>query len=250
MKNRILVLLVAGALAAIGAWAVIQKSAQTEVSNAVRPAPPPQMSPPEIAALKAKAESGDASAQTRLGWIYQKGDGVKPDMKEAVKWFKMAADQDFPDGLAALGELTQAGQGVKTDLTEAARLYRSAAEKGSVAGQYNLAYLYEQGSGVEKSQTEAAKWYELAAQGGDPIAQYDIGQRYLLGVGVGTNLVQALKWLTLAARQGQPDASDLSRGLKAQMTTEEIAKANELARAFLPRPASVTRDSKNQMDTR
>jgi len=195
---------------------------------------PPAAPPVDIDALKAKAEAGDAASQTSLGWAYQKGTGVRPDMKEAVKWFKKAADQNAPDALAALGEMTQAGRGVKCDVKEAARLYRLAAEKGSVAGQYNLAYLYEQGSGVDQSETEAARWYQSAAEGGDPLARYDIGQRYMLGVGISTNRVQAFMWLTLAAGQGQTDSGRLLKNLRAQMSSAELAQARQMLKGFTP----------------
>jgi len=42
------------------------------------------------------AEQGDAKAQTNLGWMYYKGKGVSQDDKQAVKWYRLAAEQD-PD---------------------------------------------------------------------------------------------------------------------------------------------------------
>ncbi|HUA68889.1 MAG TPA: tetratricopeptide repeat protein [Candidatus Saccharimonadales bacterium] len=195
----------------------------------------PSAPPIDLAALKAKAEAGDAAAQTSLGEIYEQGNGVTQDMKEAVKWFRKAADQNYPDALALLGEMTQAGQGVKADPAAAAQLYTQAAEKGSVAGQYNLAYLYEQGIGVEKNEAKASKWYQLAAEGGDPLAQFDIGQRYNLGMGVKADKVQACKWLSLAAAQGQSDSMQMLHDLKSQMSADQIAEADKLVKEFIPR---------------
>lgn len=240
MSKQILVFILSGVVAGIAVFFVLQKAGQPDVSQPVATMPPPALSPAELDALKAKAESGEAAAQTRLGWIYQKGNGVKPDMKAAAKWFQRAADQDFPEALTALGEMTQAGQGVPLNLSEAARLYRQAAEKGSVAAQYNLAYLHEQGSGVEKNETEAAKWYQLAAEGGDAIAQFDLGQRYQLGIGVATNRVQAFKWLTLAAAQGQSDSGRFLQELKSQMSADEVAQAIKIVREFVPRAQTVS----------
>lgn len=237
MKPRILIFILAGVVAGVAGFLLLQPAGQTSAPPPVPASPAPVAPPPDFEALKTKAAAGDPAAQTALGWIYQKGAGVKPDVKAAVNWFRQASDQNYPEALAALGEMTQAGQGTQRDLTEAARLYRLAAEKGSVAGQYDLAYLYEQGSGVEKSETEAAKWYELAADGGDPIAQYDIGQRYLLGVGVSTNRAQAFKWLTLAAGQGQADSRRLLRDLASQMSAAELAQADQLVKEFVPRAA-------------
>ncbi len=39
------------------------------------------------------AKQGDADAQFNLGAIYKDGDGVKQDDKEALKWFRLAAEQ-------------------------------------------------------------------------------------------------------------------------------------------------------------
>ena len=45
------------------------------------------------------AEEGDAEAQSNLGVMYVKGQGVAQDDAEAVRWFRKAAEQDrgLPD---------------------------------------------------------------------------------------------------------------------------------------------------------
>jgi uncharacterized protein len=232
MNRRILIILAVGIGVGCVWWIVLRLTVHPEVSPVAQTASAPTNTQVDISALKTRAEAGDAAAQTSLGWIYQKGMGAKPDMKEAVKWFQKAADQNYPEALVALGEMTQAGQGITRNPANAARLYQSAAEKGSVTGEYDLAYLYEQGMGVDKDETNASKWYELAASGGDPIAQYDIGQRYMLGLGVATNRTQAYKWLTLAAAQGQGDSKKLLGKLKSQMSSDEIIEANRLTKGF------------------
>ncbi|HEY2082834.1 MAG TPA: tetratricopeptide repeat protein [Verrucomicrobiae bacterium] len=233
MRQKFLLVLFVMMVVGIAAFVLIQKQRRPVMEQAatavvLEPAP----SPVDINALKNKAEAGDPAAQTRLGWIYERGNGVKRDMKEAVKWFQWAAEENYPEALATLGEMNQAGQGVSRDITNAVKLYRLAADKGSVAGQYNLAYLYEQGIGAEKNEVEASKWYEAAAAGGDPLAQYQIGQRYMLGVGVATNQVQACKWLALAMQQGQKDSKSLLSKLKSHMSRDEVAEATRLADNF------------------
>ena len=37
------------------------------------------------------AEQEDSDAQCYLGWIYENGHGVPKDIKEALKWFRLAA---------------------------------------------------------------------------------------------------------------------------------------------------------------
>ena len=51
-----------------------------------------------IAELRKKAEAGDAKAQGRLGYWYatdqyDTGEGALEDDKEAVKWYRKAAEQ-------------------------------------------------------------------------------------------------------------------------------------------------------------
>jgi len=47
----------------------------------------------DFEAIKARAEAGDASAQWNLGLMYDNGTGVKENDEEAVRWFRLAADQ-------------------------------------------------------------------------------------------------------------------------------------------------------------
>ena len=43
--------------------------------------------------LKPLATKGDATAQTGLGFMYENGQGVPQDYKEAVRWYGLAAAQ-------------------------------------------------------------------------------------------------------------------------------------------------------------
>ncbi len=232
MKHKFVIIVLVLAAAAFGAALFILERQPATMPTKTATRKIPEF---DLAALTAKAESGDLAAQTSLGHIYLQGSAVKASFKEAAKWFRLAAEKNYPDALAALGELTQAGQGVPLNMDEAVRLYQRAAEGGSVAGQYDLAYLYEQGNGVKPDEHEAAKWCQLAAEGGDPVAQYDIGQRCRLGVGVATNRVQAYKWLALAAAQGQADSAKLLPEVQREMSGAELTEARQLAEKFTPR---------------
>ena len=75
---------------------------------------------------KAKAEKGDAKAQSNLGVCYMKGEGVEKDFKEAAKWFRKAADQDFALAQSNLATCYETGQGVDKDFVEAYAWYNLA----------------------------------------------------------------------------------------------------------------------------
>ena len=54
-----------------------------------------QAQTPEIDALRARAEQGDAEAQFNLGVMYSNGEGVPQDDAEAVRWYRLAAAQGY-----------------------------------------------------------------------------------------------------------------------------------------------------------
>ena len=66
-----------------------------------------------------------------------------------------------------LASCTDIGQGVPQDYAEAVKWYRLAAEQGYAAAQYNLGVMYDNGQGVPQDYAEAVKWYRLAAEQGD-----------------------------------------------------------------------------------
>ena len=63
------------------------------------------------------------------------------------------------------------GEGVPQDDAEAVRWYRLAAEQGDATAQYNLGLMYDEGEGVPQDDAEAVRWYRLAAEQGDASAQ-------------------------------------------------------------------------------
>ena len=134
-----------------------------------------------------------------------------------------------------LGGLYEYGHGVPQDFEEAVRWYRLAAEQGLAFAQVNLGLMYEGGRGVPLDLQEAAKWHRLAAEQGRPTAQFMLAVKYRYGSGVPQDFVQAHKWANLAAantdnKEDQTAAMGLRDEVASQMTTEQIAEAQQLAR--------------------
>ena len=113
------------------------------------------------------AEQGNATAQTFLGNAYDKGEGVAKDQREAVRWYRMAAEQGYAWAQTKLGYAYKKGEGVTKDPREAVRWYRMAAEQGDAGAQNNLGWAYNKGEGVAKDPREAVRWYRKAAEQGD-----------------------------------------------------------------------------------
>ncbi len=84
----------------------------------------------EFEKTKTLAEQGDAEAQCNLALLYGRGEGVKQDYKEAVKWLRKAAEQGDPEHQYSLGSVYYNGEGVEQDAKEALKWCRKAAEQG------------------------------------------------------------------------------------------------------------------------
>ena len=91
---------------------------------------------------------------------------------------------------------------VAPDLEEAVKWTRLAAEGGDKRAQYNLSYLYLSGEGVPQDSAEAFMWATLAAKQGFAPAQYNLGLMYDTGEGVAEDNTEAVKWYLFAAEQG------------------------------------------------
>ena len=53
------------------------------------------------------ANQGDAHGQYGLGWLYENGKGVKQDLKEALRLYRLSATQGHPDAKARLNEINK-----------------------------------------------------------------------------------------------------------------------------------------------
>lgn len=87
-------------------------------------------------------EQEDAATQYNQGLCFLIGDSVTRDMMaEAVKWFRLAAEQGHADAQCRLGRCYEWGTVVAVDKVEAAKWYRKAAEQGNTDAKDRLAAL-------------------------------------------------------------------------------------------------------------
>lgn len=149
--------------------------------------------------LRPLAENGDVAAQTKLGNMYYLGLGVPENNKEAAKWLHKAADHGDLEAQITLATMYILGVGVEQDYTKAANLLRSPAERGISGAQFMLGMLYMNGQGLAQ----------------DP--------------------VQAYMWLDLAASRGSKAALEARAELTAKMSSEQIAQARAMVKAWKPR---------------
>ena len=107
-----------------------------------------------------------------LGYMYEKGEGVTPDIATAVKW------------------------------------YNEAAEHEDEKAQYNLAKCYENGYGIKKDLKKAVEWYMEAAGQYEPRAINRLGEIKMEGVLMPQNTKHAYTCFKKAAKLGNKDAEE------------------------------------------
>jgi len=185
-------------------------SSATATASAAKAAAPSSASAttnPVLASCEAKARAGDAVCQTQLGTMYRNGDGVARNFAEALRWYRLAADQGLADAQNRLGAMLAAGQGTAPDHNEAARWYRKAADQGHAAAQNNLGRCYERGEGVTGSPVLASQWYRKSADQGHAAAEFNLGRLYQTGSGVFKDVDKARALFQSAAGHGNASAA-------------------------------------------
>jgi len=194
---------------------------------------------------KQLAEKGDVKAQEYMGLYYSVAAGQEVYLGtnsnlanqyyvNAIEWYRMAADQGSAQGQFFLGYCYSGGKGVAQNFSEAIKWYRKSTDQNYATAQKSLGDCYFLGQGVTKDEVEAVKWYLKAAEQGDFFSQDKLGAIYANGYGVETNLVQAAKWYSLAAFCFNSSKTNLAL-IESQMTPEQIAEAQKLSAAFVPR---------------
>jgi len=192
-----------------------------------------------VAELRAKAEKGDAIAQSLLGDRYYRGQGVAEDKSEAEKWFRAAApevrkaaEKGNAPAQIILGNMYADGLVITKDMTEAVKWLRKAAEQGDVFAQSQLGFRYAFGADVDKDNAEAAKWLRKASEQGNVNAQLMLGNMYADGEGVDKDNAEAAKWFRKADQGNSPSTpSEVVRAWADAIQTGNYLKANSLSAA-------------------
>ncbi|WP_447971615.1 tetratricopeptide repeat protein [Nitrospira sp. M1] len=145
------------------------------------------------------AEAGNMAAQSILGGMYYKGEGIPKDLVQAKQWFHLAANQ------------------------------------GNAYAQEYLSRIYYFGEGVPKDLVQAVKWLRLAADQGDHQAQHNLGVAYFNGEILPRDYVLAYMWLNLAASHGSKPTIAKRNMLEKKMSPAQIAEGQRLSREWKPK---------------
>jgi TPR repeat protein len=114
---------------------------------------------------------------------------------------------------------------------------------GEINNSSELVVLGKYSTGLETSDKKGARDMarmdistekaELAAQGSMPDALFELGMLYATGRDVAADLVSAHKWFNLAAARGNRSALSYRVELAREMSSDQIAEAQKLAREWL-----------------
>lgn len=149
--------------------------------------------------------------------MYQLGsmceDGIAPEgheRKEAVQWYRMAAEHKLPEAQKKMSELYSEGKLVEKDDAELLHWVKIIAENGDVDAQRRLGKMYLDGIGASSekqrilNESKSILWYKKAAEANDLKAQLELAGLYEKGIPgiICQNQEKAFEWYKLAAKNG------------------------------------------------
>ena len=160
--------------------------------------------------------------------MYDLGRGVPQDDQEAVKWFRLSAEQGNAKAQYNLGAMYANGEGVPQDYKEAVKWYRLSAEQGDAKAQNNIYQL------AKKNIPEALQFLVKDAKDGIDKAQNKLGEVYSQGLGLPQSYLDAHMWFNLSGSQGNRGAIRNRNKMERKMSPEQIVQAQEMARNWKP----------------
>ena len=139
--------------------------------------------------IEEQAKRGRPWAQANLGIYFLEGSSCehgdvvthKVDVKEAMKWLKLAAEQKQPDAIRIIAQLhagvyDDAKEVVEQCQVKGRALMKEAADLGNLRAQRNYAMMCRMGQGGPTDEVEAAHYYTLVYfQKSELSLQYDYG---------------------------------------------------------------------------
>ena len=205
------------------------------------------ITPDELARLLSDAEGGDPNAQYALGFHHDQGTRLPKSNAEAVRWYRLAADQGHADAQCRLGLMYEEGRVekkggfMKRDPdANPGKWFGLAAAQGHAAAQYHLAWTYF--DPILTSMKLKAD-FDSALQSKGESMGVELGAMYR-GMRVFKNLrgkaqfklkdsdvQEAYVWFSLAAAQGHSTAAEIVDMIEDKQKPAELSAVQDLAMA-------------------
>lgn len=174
----------------------------------------------------AAAEGGSTKAQVRLGLMYHEGRILLRDYDEGTRLLCAAADAGDADGQLNCGLAYRAGRGVAADDVLALSYWQRAADQGNILAMNVLGQTALDSGNLDQAATHLKQSADLGNAGG----MYEYAR--LLMIGDAPDPVTAYSYANLAVVRGLSDAGVLRDDIEAQLSAEQIAAGQALAREW------------------
>jgi TPR repeat protein len=138
------------------------------------------------------SEAGNSQAQYDLSQMYFQGTGTSKSIEQGWMWMNRAADQ------------------------------------GNIQAMLELGVRYQASTSLDNGEEMAFLWFQKAAMAGSPVGQYNLARLYESGKQTPLDLVKAYVWMTLSNKGGNPTAAPEVKTLKAKLSPNELASANQM----------------------
>lgn len=156
--------------------------------------------------LRPYAESGDLEAQHKLAVMLLDPDSMIQDVKEGLRWMKLAAEAGHVPSQYSLGVWYSSMDEEYAQWDLAATWWHKAAPSNAKAA-YALGVYYSR-KADPADPAEALRWYKVAAEAGIPPAQHALAEMYLHGESAEQDSEEGRRLLELAAEAGLTPAMD------------------------------------------
>lgn len=155
------------------------------------------------ALLKEAYDEGVDTAAPCIARFYLDRD----DTKNAAKWCRLAGETGDAKGWVMLGVLYENGDGVRKNLREAFKCYENAKNLNDAEGKFHLSRMYLDGRGTKQNTKQGIHWLTESAEQGYVKAQMRLACCYIIKEYVEYNFEEGIKWFTAATNQGDEDAA-------------------------------------------
>jgi TPR repeat protein len=130
---------------------------------------------------------------------------------EAFHLYDLSAQQGNGEGMNALGYKYQFGTGIKPDITQATRWYCSAIHAGNTRAMNNLALMLDTGKDVPQDLAAARDLWQQASDHSDPIGMFNLALSLIQNSSPPEDRQVGTRWMYEAANRGEIDAQQILR---------------------------------------
>ncbi len=185
--------------------------------------------PQAIQFYKKAGDEGNSKALNRMGIMHYDGGGVLQDYVKGHELICKAANLKDVEGQFNCAASFLEGKGVKRNIKQAEKYFLMAAKQEYVGAMNLLANNYATGGFGEKRIKKSIFYYKKTAAKGSAIGLYNLGLLLEEGVHLPKDLIKAHMYYNLASARQHAKAANHVASITKLLTAEKLAKAQSLA---------------------